>query len=200
MKTDNKTSKPVHAFEDGSFVTEDNLRAAKKEIQACLIFLGVPHTSVFNQRKSVPFPTRRVYDAMPETDECWLTAVAHEQLRQIRPRLSLKQLNNRECYCLHTGLATRRALAWKQGYQRIRETLNHIAGRPKGWSLLNLTAETSLVKLVKQCYGPERGSEIRRLEIFPESMLLQLVARRIKAEAADALPPKRKSPNRAKSG
>lgn len=199
MKTEINKSKPVHTFEDGSFVTEDNLRAAKKEIQAYLIFAGIPHTSVFNQRKPFALPKRCVYHAMPETDECWLSAMAHEQLRQIRPRLSLKQLNNSERYSLHTGLASRRALAWTQGYQRIRETLNHIAGRPNGWSLLNVTAETSLVKLVKQCYGPVRASEICRLEIFPESMLLQLVARKIKADAADTVSPKRKSPKRAKS-
>ncbi len=186
MKKPLDHSKKVHAFKDGTTISQADMLHAKVELNAFYLLSGVPHRGLLSGRRQTDIWREKVYRELPETSEVLLNTMAWELVTKAPSGLSLKNLNKAERIALVMHTDSRAAIARVQSFRRIMSVFKSIAGRPRGWTLLGINSEAALCRLIAQCYGAEYASEVIARELFPRDLALVLLARKISLAAAGA--------------
>jgi hypothetical protein len=187
------SDKVIHKFPDGTFITQTDLCHAETEMTAFFIHcVGVPYSAAIKgQVAREGIAKAKLIQKNPQV-ETWLEATINEQMYVATPGLSKKNLTDEERKDLQSGNTSPRALARKQRRGKIRDSHQYLAGRPKGWTLLNASSEAELYKQVSICYGVECANEVRQRNLFPYNMALHLLARKNRIESTRALAGKTK--------
>ncbi|MEI6077089.1 MAG: hypothetical protein WCS94_16025 [Verrucomicrobiota bacterium] len=183
MTKPKNSTKTIATFKDGSSITKDDLLKAEVELNAFLIFfVSVPYRPVLTGKMKRDIGKNRLCESIPATDEIWLDSTVGEQITRTGVRLLRSKLTEKEKRFLVAGYSTI-SVAHLQARRMIREVIDTIAGRKKGWTLLGVKSERELSKLLVKCYGAGVAREVMACKLVPEKYVLQLVARKIRLES-----------------
>lgn len=181
-------AKVVHKFRDGTFITQTDLRNAEIEMKAIFIYWGAPFAAVIKgQVGEKGIWKEKMILENPEINKMVERVTINAQMQAARLRLSEKNLTEEESWGLRIGNTTPYALAREQLRGKIHNSLQCITKHPNNWTMLGVSSEADLVKMVRACYGVKFASEVRKNNLFPRQAAIQLLARKNRIESTRAL-------------